>query len=120
MSLVDMTTQSVLGPEVQLTMLTVIQNLLVESSDVTLQGPDRARYLTLWTLITDLQVLILLMPLQITAISETLITFIAFVGLEVSVNLSNVSSEVPLVTENFGAETAGKAFLLMNCILVSL
>ena len=91
MSLVDVRTQAILGPEVQRTVFTLIHLHLVEGSDVTLKSSNVAGDLTLRTLISQLQMFALLVSFQITAVSKCLIAFITSVGLDVSVNLANMS-----------------------------
>ena len=91
-SLVDVRTQAILGPEVPRTVWTLIQLHLVEGSDVTLKSSDGTGDLTLRALISQLQMFALLVSFQIAAVSETLIAFITSVGLDVSVNLANMSS----------------------------
>ena len=89
--LVDVRTQAILGPEVPRTVWTLVHLHLVECSDVTLQSSNRARNLTLRALFSQLQVFALLVSSQITAVSKTLIAFITRVGLDISVNLANMS-----------------------------
>ena len=89
--LVNVGAQTVLGPEVQRTVLTLVKHFLVESSDVTLQCSYRAGNLALRALLSQLQMFALLVSFQITAVSKTLIAFITFVRLDVGVNLTNMS-----------------------------
>ena len=91
MSLVDVRTQAILGPEVPRTVWTLIHLLLMECPDMTLQSSNGTGDLTLRALISQLQMFALLMSFKIAAVSKTLIAFITSVGLDVSVNLANMS-----------------------------